>query len=92
MNPSWTLLRRLSTLLSVAGVLLLLLVAGAAVGLAAVHRQQELVTDRYFTIVNSSDASFLDLVNAETAVRGYLLTGQKAIPDVLTDLDNAWNS
>jgi signal transduction histidine kinase len=71
----WTLTRRLSTVLIVAAVLLLTVVGAAAVVLQQVHRQQDVVTDRYFTIVGDSDALFLSLVDAETAVRGYVLTG-----------------
>jgi signal transduction histidine kinase len=87
MTPTgWTLGRRLSALLIVAGVVLLAVVSGAAVVLAQVHRDQQIVTDRYFTIVNDSGALFLGLVDAETAVRGYALTGQQAELEPLNDL------
>jgi signal transduction histidine kinase len=71
----WTLSRRLWTVLSLAGVLILVLVGAAAFVLLSVHRQQDVVTNRYFAIVNDSNDIFLSFVDAETSVRGYVLTG-----------------
>ncbi len=74
-SSGWALDRRLWRLLSAAGVAVLVLVGVAAVLLVSVHRQQDVVTDKYFSIVNDSNDLFLSLVDAETAVRGYVLTG-----------------
>lgn len=84
-SAGWTLSRRLWSLLSIAGVLVLVLVTSAGLVLLSVHRQQQVVTGRYFGIVNDSNDLFLSLVDAETAVRGYVLT---ADPTALQPLDS----
>jgi signal transduction histidine kinase len=85
-TTEWTLARRLSALLALAAVLLLGVVAGAAIVLVQVHRQQDLVTDRYFRVVNDSNTLFLSLVDSETAVRGYVLTGDRSSLEPLQNL------
>jgi signal transduction histidine kinase len=76
----------LAAALTAAGVLLLVLVLGAGILLVQLHRQQDVVTDRYFTIVNDSNDLFVDVVDAETAVRGYLLTGDRSTLAPLNNL------
>ncbi|MDQ1634200.1 MAG: hypothetical protein QOJ32_1009 [Frankiaceae bacterium] len=75
---AWSLRRRLAGLLSVVAVLLLVLVSASAVLLVQVHRDQNLVIKRYFSVLSDSNALFLNLVDAETAVRGYILSGNDA--------------
>ncbi|MDQ1630794.1 MAG: hypothetical protein QOC80_766, partial [Frankiaceae bacterium] len=75
---AWSLRRRLAGLLSVVAVLLLVLVSASAVLLVQVHRDQNLVIKRYFSVLTDSNALFLNLVDAETAVRGYILSGNDA--------------
>ena len=59
-------------------MLLLVLVSASAVLLVQVHRDQDLVVKRYFSVLSDSNGLFLNLVDAETAVRGYILSGNDA--------------
>jgi signal transduction histidine kinase len=70
-----TLRRRLRSLLVACGVVLgLILVLTAAVFARLVDRQTA-VTDTYFVAVTTANDVYFQLVDAETAVRGYALTG-----------------
>src|SRR6195952_5781974 len=73
----WSLRRRLGSLVAIAAVLLLVLISFASVILVQVHRDQDDVTNRYFTILSDSNVLFLGLIDAETAVRGYIITGDE---------------
>ncbi len=70
-----TLRRRLALALVAAGVVLGLVFVGSGVALWRMLDAQELVTDRYFTAITDAESSYTHLVDAETAVRGYALTG-----------------
>ncbi|MCL3860142.1 sensor histidine kinase [Actinotalea sp. K2] len=67
--------RRLRIALVTAGTLLVLVVAGAIWALALLADRQQVVTHLYFEAITEADAAYVQLVNAETAVRGYALTG-----------------
>lgn len=73
-RPS-TLRRRLLVMLVTSGVVLGLLVAGAGVVLARLVDRQEAVTRTYFDAITAADSALVHLVDAETAVRGFALTG-----------------
>ncbi|QGN46719.1 sensor histidine kinase [Micromonospora sp. WMMD558] len=74
----WTLRRRVVALLAVVGVLLSILVA-AVIGAAAQNRQYtHEVLDRWGPLRAQSQELLAVLVNQETAVRGYAVTGDRA--------------
>lgn len=74
----WTLRRRLLGLLVTAGVVLGLVLAAAGLVFAHVVELQERVTVTYFDAVTDADRAYVRLVDAETGVRGYALTGDRA--------------
>ena len=73
-RPS-TLRRRLRTAIIAAGVALALVVLGTVLVLARLLDRQDEVTNTYFTAVTRADGAYIQLVDAETAVRGFALTG-----------------
>jgi signal transduction histidine kinase len=56
-------------------VVLGLVFVGSGVALWRMLESQDLVTDRYFTAITGAESAYTHLVDAETAVRGYALTG-----------------
>lgn len=70
-----TLRRRLGLALVAAGVVLGLVFVGSGVALWRMLDSQDLVTERYFTAITGAESAYTHLVDAETAVRGYALTG-----------------
>ncbi|GCD19681.1 histidine kinase [Cellulomonas algicola] len=72
-----TLRRRLLRLLVTAAALLALVVVGAALVLGRVVERQDAVTQTYFDAITQADGAYIQLVDAETSVRGYALTGDE---------------
>ncbi|ROS28197.1 ATP-binding protein [Cellulomonas sp. PhB150] len=72
-----TLRRRLTTLLVVAGVVLGLLLAGAAYVFAQLADRQSAVTEDIFGAVVGADRALVAYVDAETGLRGFALTGDE---------------
>lgn len=72
-----TLRRRLLTLLVTAATVLGVVVVGAVVVLARVVERQEAVTQTYFEAITQADGAYIQLIDAETSVRGYALTGDE---------------
>src|SRR5690606_22550178 len=70
-----TLRRRLGLALTAAGVVLGLVFVGSGIALWRMLDAQELVTERYFTAITDAETSYTRLVDGETAVRGFALTG-----------------
>lgn len=70
-----TLRRRLGRALVAGSVVLGLVAVGAAVALWRMLDSQDLVTDGYFVAITDAESAYTRLVDAETAVRGYALTG-----------------
>ncbi|MDM8085815.1 ATP-binding protein [Cellulomonas cellasea] len=70
-----TLRSRLGQMLVAAGVLLGLVVGAAGVALTQVVELQNQVTVVHFDAITRADGAYVRLVDAETAVRGYALTG-----------------
>jgi len=73
-----TLRRRLATLLVVAGVVLGLVLCAAGLVFNRLSDRQDAVTGDIFHAVEATDAALLNLVDAETGLRGYALTGDPA--------------
>lgn len=67
--------RRLQLALTVAGVVLALMVTATGTALVQLDRKLEDVVGVYFLTINQGTTGYLSVVNAETAVRGYALTG-----------------
>lgn len=74
-RPRTTLRRRLGTALVAAGVVLALVFVGSGIALWRMLDAQDLVTERYFEAITSGETAYTQLVDGETAVRGYALTG-----------------
>ncbi len=74
---STTLRRRLTLLLATAGVLLGLVLLAAGFVLARTLASQHQVTEVYFEAVTRADSAYVRVVDAETAVRGFALTGDE---------------
>ncbi|MDQ0374406.1 sensor histidine kinase [Cellulomonas humilata] len=72
---SSTLRRRLRTVIVAAGLALLVVSLGTVFVLVRLFDRQEAVTETYFTAIAQADGAFIQLVDAETAVRGFALTG-----------------
>lgn len=72
-----SLVRRLGLLLGLAAVVLGALLAGTAVVLVRLADQQELVSGTYFEAISRADSAYVQLVDAETAVRGFAVTGNR---------------
>lgn len=72
-----TLRRRLAGLLGVAGGVLGLVLVLTGYVVARTAEAQERVTDVYFNAVTRADTAYVRLVDAETAVRGFALTGDE---------------
>jgi signal transduction histidine kinase len=74
-TPIWSLRRRLRQLIAGLSVVVILLIALSVALLLGVRHEQRQVIDRYFTAINISNQRFIAQLDAETAVRGYALTG-----------------
>ncbi|MCB7137765.1 sensor histidine kinase [Cellulosimicrobium marinum] len=72
-----TLRRRLGWALVVAGVIVLGVVTTSAVALSRVLTLQEQITGPYFEAVSSADSAFVALIDAESALRSYVATGDE---------------
>ncbi|MGN9776164.1 ATP-binding protein [Micromonospora sp. H33] len=84
----WTLRRRVVALLAVAGVLLGILVAAVIVVAAQNRQYAHEVLDRWGPLRAQSQELLAVLVNQETAVRGYAVTGDRAnLTPYTTSLD-----
>ncbi len=83
---SSTLRRRLRTVIVAAGAALALVVVGTALVLVRLVDRQVAVTETYFDSITRADAAYTQLVDAETAVRGFALTGD---PVTLEPYDRA---
>jgi signal transduction histidine kinase len=74
----WSLQRRIAATLAALGVVVALVVAVAAWSFLGMRSHQHEVIDDYYEAVTTSNEQFVALVDAETAVRGYALTGDPA--------------
>lgn len=72
---SSTLRRRLRTVIIASGLALLVVVLGTVLVLVRLFDRQDAVTETYFTAITQADGAFIQLIDAETAVRGFALTG-----------------
>ncbi len=74
-RPAVTLRRRLSGLFASAGLVLGLVVLLTGTVFARTVALQDAVTGEYFRAVTETDRAFITMVDAETGLRGYALTG-----------------
>ena len=84
-----TLRRRLGSLLLAVGVILTALLSVAVTLLVQVRNTQDRVVNDYYDAITSSDDQFLSYVDAETAIRGYALTGDKQTLEPAKSLGDA---
>ena len=70
-----TLRRRLFVLLVACGLVLGLVLTVAGLAFARLVDRQTAVTQTYFSDINEANKAYVQLVDAETGVRGYALTG-----------------
>lgn len=71
----FTLRRRLVAILISGTVLLAVVAVSTGVALTRMLDRQEQMNDRYFVAITQAETAYTRLVDAETAVRGYALTG-----------------
>ena len=76
-----TLRERLRGWFSVVGVLLVLVVALAAVAYSQQVQRQEIVTRDLFDAITETDTAYIALIDAETGLRGFALTGERRFLD-----------
>src|SRR5690606_6244718 len=67
--------RRVDLALLTAALLLLVTVVAAVLALQTARERQRDVLVVYYEAITQTDTTYLQLVDAETAVRGFLLTG-----------------
>jgi signal transduction histidine kinase len=73
----WSLRRRLAVALAVLATVLFAMVFAAVALLVQVRSEQHAVIDRYFTAASVSNLRLTQQIDAETAIRGYALSGAK---------------
>ncbi|TQL04464.1 ATP-binding protein [Cellulomonas sp. SLBN-39] len=76
-RPRSTLRRRLTLLLAAASAVLGVVVVVAGLVFARQVELQRVVTEVYFDAISDADTAYVQLVDAETAVRGFALTGDE---------------
>lgn len=84
-----TLRSRLFRALTAGGIVLALIVAGAGVAVWQMIDRQTQVADRYFAVITAADSAYTRLVDAETAVRGYAITGSEVTLEPYQRVDDA---
>ena len=77
--------RRITLTLITLGVVVALVVSFAAWAFVSMRQMQQQVIDNYYTALSSSNRQFVALVDTETAIRGYALTGDEDTLAPLTD-------
>ncbi len=70
--------RRLQRWFAVVGALLVVVVALALVAYVQQVRRQEALTQNLFDAISRTDVAYISLIDAESALRGYALTGDSA--------------
>lgn len=84
--PGPSLRRRLGISIVTAGVLLAGLMVASVWALVNVTDRLKAVTELYFESLTEANTAYIALVNAETAVRGYALTGDEVTLEPFTRL------
>ena len=92
-NPAtWPLHTRIGVALSAVGALLIGVVAASVVLQVESQRAQHLVVRDYYNALRYSQSYYLDLINSETAVRGYALAkGDPVMLQPLKDVGRPWD-
>jgi signal transduction histidine kinase len=88
-SGGWTLGRRLAATVAVVAVLLLAVITVSVSLLISTRRAQDKVSGDYFTAVTESNNLFVYLLDAETAVRGYVLSRSESALDPIKTADPA---
>jgi signal transduction histidine kinase len=92
-NPAtWPLHTRIGVALSAVGALLIGLVGVSALLQLESRRVQTLVISDYYDALRTSQRYFLSLVDSETAVRGYALSGDKSMLEPLNRAGRPWET
>jgi signal transduction histidine kinase len=86
----WALSRRIAIALLTVGALLLGVVAASAVLQVETRRSQDLVITDYYNALRVSQDYYIRMVDSETAVRGYALSGDKDTLEPLNDAGHPW--
>jgi signal transduction histidine kinase len=81
----WSLRRRLRLVLVVSALITVAFIAAAITLIAAVRGDENRVVNRYFKAVQVSTQLFTGLVDSETAIRGYALTGDQSTLSPFTE-------
>ena len=90
-NPAtWPLHSRIGIALSAVGALLIGLVAVSAFLQVETRRGQDLVIADYYDALRTSQNYFIAMVDSETAVRGYALSGDTSMLDPLDKAGRPW--
>lgn len=84
--PAGSLRGRLRVALLVGGAVLAVVVATMTVAFGQMSRAQRDITQVFYAAVTQGDAAYLSLVDAETAVRGFALTGDEVTLEPFTRL------
>ncbi|HEY0186926.1 MAG TPA: ATP-binding protein [Cellulomonas sp.] len=87
-----TLRRRLGLALVAGGLALGLIVLGAGVALVRMLDQQDVVAERYVTVITDAEGAFTRLIDAESAVRSFALTGSEVALEPYTRSGDATSS
>ena len=89
---TWPLHRRIAAALVTVCALLIALVASAAVLQVELRQTQHVVISDYYTSLRNSQSYFIAMVNSETAVRGYALSGQPTALEPLDEAGRPWET
>ncbi|MEV7974093.1 ATP-binding protein [Cellulomonas sp. NPDC089187] len=89
MRDITTLRSRLLRALTTGGVVLALIVVGSGFAVYQMIDRQAQVADRFFTIITEAESAYTRLVDAETAVRGYAITGSEVTLEPYQRVDDA---
>jgi signal transduction histidine kinase len=73
----WALRRRLRLVLAVSALIAAVFIAAAITLISAVRDDQNKVVNRYFKAIQVSTQLFTGLLDSETSIRGYALTGDQ---------------
>jgi len=89
---TWPLHTRIGVALGAVGSLLLGVVAVSAALQVESRRAQNVVISDYYDALRTSQSYLLAMVNSETAVRGYALSGDKSMLEPLEQAGQPWNT
>ena len=83
----WTVGRRVGLSVAVAGLLFLVIIGVAASLLVSTRRAQDRVVQDYFNALGESNTLFVTALDAETAIRGYVLSRNRTTLQPVLETD-----